>query len=529
MSILTRHELRRSASSIATELWSPDELYNTDPGVDVLQPALKPLEVDADRFYAFRLSLLLAPFEVLEDYRAPQGEGTGRRGDDGVLDVRCIEMHWDGQPDCSTMGIIAEQCKTTSWFRFSSTLCSRSFVVDRSAGHIQTLVAALRYSFPHLLFPADLEMRQPACNVLFEFIVHHWSRLSAYLPLLYFLFEIHERAFLAFYKQLGILVQTRKSNDIAACDVLKPKKSGKMFSWFSSKPKEAELGVNEKLQMINNLKAMLPPMFEKRYMLALANSEQFNRMQNFCRRYVGSLQEEASTYQTLAEAFATHPLTSSPVAGWYPTSALELLEKDSADSKQIATCVHRFALRKSSLTGELLLPELKAISQCELEIGVVSSSLVTFFEDLMMRTNMVNENTMQLSGKMPLPAGCEASVRPESLANAREINGRFTVELSSRNEEFDAEVAHAEAVIRTRMKRLCILWGNAVKAIASCASAEYYEEYLCSLAPRRTDDATGDWSASHPLKRCLGVEDGVEESVCTVYRNDGQGTVTCGP
>ncbi|KAG5498155.1 hypothetical protein JIQ42_02959 [Leishmania sp. Namibia] len=526
MSLSTAHELRRSASSIATELWSPDELYNADPEVDVLQPVLKPLVVDAGRFYAFRLSLLLAPFEVLEDYRAPHGENTEGRVDDGVLDVRCTEMQWDGRPDLSTMGIIAEQCKATSWFRFSSTLSRRSFVVDRSAAHVETLVAALRYSFPHLLFPADSELSEPVCTVLFHFIVHHWSRLSAYLPLLYFLFEMHDRAFSAFYKQLGILVQSRKSSDLAACDALKPKKSGKMFSWFSSKPKEAELGVNEKLEMINSFKSMLPPTFEKRYMVALAYHEQFRKMQSFCRMYVGSLTEEVSTYQMLAEGFAVLPLTSSSVAGWYPPSALDVLEDNDADAKQTAKFVQRFALRKSSLTNELLFPTLKAISQCESEIGVIANSLVGFYEDLVMRAKMVSENTMLLTGKIPLPTGCEASVRPESLAKAREVNCRFTVEFSCRHQQFDAEVGHAEAAIRTRMKRLCLLCGTVVKTIASCANGEYYEEYLRPLASPQTDNATVDCSALHPLKRCLGVKEGQEESAYIMDRDDAQGSVT---
>ncbi|CAG9577030.1 conserved hypothetical protein [Leishmania major strain Friedlin] len=512
------HELRRSASSIATELWSPDELYKADPQVDILQPSSRTLEVDSNRFYAFRLSLVLAPFEALERYQAPQGEGTDLLVDDDVFDVTCTEMQWGGRPDVSTMGIIAEQCKTTSWFRFSSTLSRRLFVVDRSAVHVQTLVAALRYSFSHLLFPADAEMCEGTCTVLFEFIVHHWSRLSGFLPLLYFLFELQERAFLAFYKQLGNLVQMRVNSDIAACDALKPKKSGTMFSWFSSKPKEAELGVNDKLEIIDTLKSMLPPAFEKRYMLALVNHEHLRKMQLFCREYVGSLKQEASTYQALAEGFATYPLTSSPVKGWHPTSALEALAKENSVVKKTMTSVQRFALRKSSLASELVLPYLRAISKCEWEIGIIAHSLVAFYEDLVMRAKRVSESTMLLSGEVPLPPGCEASTRPESLENAREVNQRLTLEFVNIKERFEVEVAHAEAAIKTRMRRLCILCGSVVKAIASCTNAEYYEEYLCSLASPLPDDVTDDCRASHPLKECLGVVEGQEESIYAMDR-----------
>lgn len=518
MSSSTRHELRRSASSIATELWSPDELYKADPQVDILQPILKTLEVDSARFYAFRLSLVLAPFEALERYRAPEGEGTDLLADDGDLDVTCTEMRWDGRPDVSTTGIIAEQCKATSWFRFSSTLSRRVFVVDRSAAHVQTLVAALRYSFSHLLFPADSEMCEGTCTVLFQFIVHHWSRLSGFLPLLYFLFEIQERAFSALYKQLGSLVQARVNSDIAACDTLKPKKSGKLFSWFSSKPKEAELGVSDKLEIIDSLKSMLPPTFEKRYMLALVNHEHFGKMQLFCREYVGSLKGEASTYQAFAEGFAAHPLTSSPIKGWYPTSALEALGKENAAVKKTMASVQRFALRKSSLANEFVLPYLKAISECEWEIGIIAHSLVAFYEDLMMRAKRLNENTMLLSGEVPLPPGCETSTRPESLEKAREVNQRFALEFSNMKQQFDAEVAHAEAAIKTRTRRLCILCGSVVKAIASCADVEYDEEYLSPLAPPLPDDVTDDCFASQSLNGCLGVVEGQEESSYTMDR-----------
>ncbi|AYU80160.1 hypothetical protein LdCL_280005600 [Leishmania donovani] len=512
------HELRRSASSIATELWSPDELYKADPQVDSLQPILKTLEVDSDRFYAFRLSLVLAPFEALERYWAPQGERTDLLVDDGVFDVACTEMRWGGRADVSTTGILAEQCKTTSWFRFSSTLSRRLFVVDRSAVHVQTLVSALRYSFSHLLFPADSEMCEGTCTVLFQFIVHHWSRLSGFLPLLYFLFEMQERAFSAFYKHLGSLVQTRVNSDIAACDALKPKKSGKMFSWFSSKPRETELGVNDRLKIIDTLKSILPPTFEKRYMLALVNHEHLGKMQLFCREYVGSLKGEASTYQALAEGFAIHPLTSSPVKEWYPTSALEAVAKENAAMKKTMTSVQRFAFRKSSLVNELVLPYLKDVSQCEWEIGIIAHSLVAFYEDVVMRAKRVSENAMLVSGEVPLPPGCEASTRPESLENAREVSQRFTLEFSNIKEQFDAEVAHAEAAIKTRTRRLCILCGSVVKAIASCTNAEYYEEYLCPLASPLPDEVTDDYLASHPLKGCLDVMEGQDEFTYTMDR-----------
>ncbi|XQJ28238.1 hypothetical protein NXY56_004260 [Leishmania guyanensis] len=513
----TTRELRRSASSIATELWSPDELYKADPQVDVLQPILSPLEVDARQFCAFRMSLLLAPFEVLEDYWAPQGEDTDLLVDYGVFDVTCREMRRDGRPDVSTTGIIAEQCKTTSWFRFTSTLSRRSFVVDRSAVHVQTLVEALRYSFSHLLFPTDSETSEGACNVLFQFIVHHWSRLSAYFPLLYFLFEVQERPFSAFYKQLATLVQTRKANDAAACDALRPKKSATMFSWFSSKPKEAELGMMDKLEIISTLKSMLPQTFEKRYMVVLANREQFRRMQRFSGEYVASLTREVSAYQALAEGFVVHPLASSAVEGWYSSSALEAMAEENAAVKQALTAVQQFVLRKSSLANEFLLSNVKAMLQCEYEISVIANSLVVFYEELVMRAKMVSENTMLLSGEVPLPVGCEASTRAESLSNAREVNQRYTLEFSKRHQQFDGEVVHAEAVIKTHMRRLCIFCGHVVKTIASYTNAEYCEEYLRPLAPSRTDGVTGYYS-SHALKACLGVKEGEEESTFAIDR-----------
>ncbi|GET89922.1 hypothetical protein, conserved [Leishmania tarentolae] len=513
-----RRELRRSASSIATELWSPDELYKADPQGDILQPILKTIDVESGWFYGFRLSLLLAPFEALERYQVPQSENNYSLVNDGVFEVTCTEMRWDGRPDASTMGIIAEQCKSTQWLRFSSTLSGRLFVVDRSVAHVQTLVSALRYSFSHLFFPVDLEMCERTCSVLFEFIVHHWSRLSGFLPLLYFVFEMQERAFLSFYKHLANVIQIRMNNDVAACDALKPKKSGKMFSWFSSKPKEAELGVNDKLEIIDNLKGMLPPNFEKRYMLALVNHEHFGKMQLFCREYMGSLMTETSTYQTLAEGFATYPLHSSPVKGWYQTSALEALTKENTAASKVATSVQRFALRKGSLVRELVVPYLKAVSQCEWEIGVIAQSLVAFYEALMMRAKRVKENTMLLTGEVPMPPGCEASMQTESLKYVRVVNERFRLELASANEQFDAEVAYAEAAIKTRMRRLCILLGGVVKAVVCCTSAEYYEEYLLSPTLPKSDDVTKDCFRSHPPKECLGVKEGQEESIYTIDR-----------
>ncbi|KAK7197455.1 hypothetical protein NESM_000694100 [Novymonas esmeraldas] len=513
-------ELRRSASSIATELWSPEELFSVDTQVDVLQPILKPVGVDARRFYAFRLSVLLAPFEVLQDFWAPAGESSGLLSDDGVVSVRCAEMRWDGRPDATTTGTIAEQCKPTSWLRLTSTLAHRTFVVDRSAAHVQTLVAALRYTFPHLLFPSDGEATEPTCRVLVQFIVHHWSALSAYLPLLYFLFEVQERAFSGFYKQLGTTLLARKGSDAAACDALKPKKGGKMFSWFSSKPKEAELGVNDKLEIINTHKATLPPAFEKRYMIALAQLEQVKKMQLFCREYVSSLHGEASAYQALAEGLAAHPLASSAVTGWYSPEAAEAPAKENAAVKQVATSVQRFALRKSSLVNELLLPLLKAVSQCECELGVIATSHVAFYEELAMRAKAVGENTPLLSGKVPLPTGCDASTRPEMMASAREVNRRYTLEFSDWRQQFDTEVAYAEAAIKARVKRLCVLCGDVVATMVSCTKAEYYEEYLRPLiAVQGEGDSASSCAAAHPLQACLAVKDRCDESPYAVDRN----------
>ncbi|KAG5500331.1 hypothetical protein JKF63_03423 [Porcisia hertigi] len=511
MSVCTAHQLRRSASSVATELWSPHELYSADPQVDVLQPTLTPLEVDTRQFYAFRLSLSLVPFEVLENYWAPQARVYGCP-DDGVLDVTCTELPCDGGSHVSTTGTIAEQRKPSTWFRFSSTISQRSFVVDRTAAHVQTLVSALRYSFPHLLFPADLQMSKSTCVVLFNFIVHHWPKLSAYLPLLYFLFELQERAFSTFYKQLATQVQTRKSNDAAACDALKPKKSRNLLSWLSSKPKEVELSVKDRLEIIDAHKSMLPVALEKRYMLALAKQEQMKKMQYFCHEYIDFLKEEMSTYEPLGEGPATFHGTFSSAAHCYPASALKGSADDSAIVKQIEALLQSFALRNRVITKQFLLPHLAEISACASEMCVIASSHVAFYDELMMRAKAVNENTTLLSRMTLIPMSCEASTRPESLANAREVNRRHTIELANCVEQLYAETAHAEAAFKALMKRLCIAFGGVVKSIAFSTDEQNTEVYLHPVALTSADNVTEDSFASHPPQEFNGVKEGRDEA-----------------
>ncbi|KAL7709374.1 hypothetical protein N2W54_007917 [Lotmaria passim] len=503
-------EVRRTASAVATELWSPEELYNLDTQADVLQPALKPLAVDSRRLYAYRLSLLLAPFEVLEEYWAPSTVEKTLLKDDGSADIRCEEVRADGRPDGHTTGTIAEQCKGGTFFRVTTTVAHRPFVVDRSAAQVQTLVAALRYSFPQLLVPSENEPSKPMCTLLFQFVMQHWSSLSAYLPLLYFLFEIHERAFAGFYKQLATLIQTRKANDAAASDALKPKKGVKIFSWFSSKPKESELGVNEKLELVSVHKAALPPQFEKRYMLALAKQEQVRKMQLFCRELVASLRGEAATYQSLAECFTAFPMTSEAVVGWYNPDLLEKASKDNAELKLMNTSVQLFTFRKSSLVDELLLPLLREIAQVESQIGILATSHVAYYEEMLMRTKTVAENTTLTSGKVPLPQGCEASTHPESMANAREVNRRQTQELARCRVCFDGEAAVAESWIKTRVKKLCVLIAGVVKAMRDCTDAGQFEDCLRGLVPPSLEELPIQ-SGIHPFKACLGIEDGEKE------------------
>ncbi|KPA85576.1 hypothetical protein ABB37_01838 [Leptomonas pyrrhocoris] len=517
MSSSADNEVKRTAEGIATALWSPEELYNLDTQVDVLQPALKSLAVDSGRFYAYRLSLLLAPFEVLEELWAPNTMEKTRLKDDGTVNIRCEETRVEGRTDGSNRGTIAEQCKGGSLFRVFTTVAHRVFVVDRSATHVQTLVAALRYSFPQLLVPIESEPSEPMCTLLFEFVTQHWSALSAYLPLLYFLFEVQERAFGSFYKQLASLVQTRKGNDTAASDALRPKKGGKIFSWFSSKPKEAELGVNDKLELVNVHKATLPLRFEKRFMVALAKQEQMHKMQLFCRDFVASLQDEASTYQSVAECFTTSPMASEAVSGWYNQDLLEKATKDNTELRLMNTSVQRFAFRKSSLTNELLLPLLQEIAQVEGEIGILASSHVAYYEEVLMRTKTVTENTELMSGKVPLPQSCEASTRPESMANAREVNRRQTQELAQCRASFDGEVTAVESAMKARVKKLCVLVAGMLKALAACTEAGHFDDYLRGLVPPPSGELPLQ-GGRHPLKACLGIEDGEKESAFAVDR-----------
>jgi hypothetical protein len=517
MAALVVNEVKRTASGIATELWSPEELYNLDPQGDVLQPTLKPLAVDARRLYSYRLSLLLAPFEVLEEYWAPGTVEKTPLKDDGMVDIRCKEMKANGGPGGSTLGTIAEQCKGGSFFRIFTSLAHRSFVVDRSAAHMQTLVAALRFSFPQFLVPAENETSEPMCTLLFQFVLKHWSALCSYLPLLYFLFEAQEKAFRAFYKQLAALVQSRKANDVAASDALKPKKGGKLFSWFSSKPKELELGVNEKLELVNVHKAGLPLQFEKRYMLALAKQEQMNKMRLFCREFVTSLQGEASTYQSLAECLTVSPLAADAVTGWYNPDLLERITKGNAELKLMNTAVQRFSFRKSSLANECLLPLLHEITATESQIGILASSHVAHYEEVLMRTKAVTENTALMSGKVPLPQGCEASTRPESMTNAREVTRRQTQELTQCRAAFDNEVTAAECDIGVRVKKLCVLFADVLKAMSACTDAVRFEDYLSGLVPPEMEELPLQ-SSTHPLKVCLGIDEDGKESTSALDR-----------
>ncbi|KPI88294.1 hypothetical protein ABL78_2593 [Leptomonas seymouri] len=507
----------RTASEIATGLWSPEELYNLDSQVDVLQPSLKPLSVDNRRLYAYRLSLLLAPFEVLEEHWAPDTVERTLLKDDGSVGIRCEEMRSDSRLDGNTTGTIAEQCKGESFFRIFTTVAHRSFVVDRSAAHVQTLVAALRYSFPQLLVPVDSEARKPLCTVLFQFVTDHWPALSAYLPLMYFLFEVQERAFGAFYKQLTPLIQARKGNEAAASDALRPKKGGGIFSWFSSKLKESELGVNEKLELISVHRAQLPAQFEKRYMLALAKQEQMSKMELFCREFVASLWDESSTYQSLAECFTASPMSSDAVAGWYNSDLLERAAKDNTVVKLMNTSVQRFALRKSSLTNDLLLPLLREIAQAESEARILASSNVLYYEAVLMRTKTVTENSSLLSGAVPLPQNCEALTRPECIVNVREVNRRLTQELAQCRTKFDGEVAEAESAIKVRVKKLCGLVAGVLKSMAACTEAGLFEDYLCGLVPSSSEELPSVGGA-HPLKVCLGIEDSEKESMFAIDR-----------
>lgn len=517
MALPVTNEVQRTASGIATELWSPEELYNLDTQADVLQPALKPLAVDSRRLYAYRLSLLMAPFEVLEEYWAPGTVEKSLLKDDGSAEVRCEELRADGRQDGTTTGTIAEQCKGGSFFRLSTTIAHRTFVVDRSAAHVQTLVAALRFSFPQFLVPAENEPSQPMCTLLCQFITQHWSALAAYLPLLYFLFERQERGFGAFYKQLATLIQNRRANDVAASDALKPKKGGKIFSWFSSKPKEAELGVNDKLELVNIHKASLPAQFEKRYMLALAKQEQMSKVQIFCRELVASLRDEASTYQGVAECLTASPMASEAVAGWYNPDLLEKTGKDNAELKLMNTAVQRFTFRKCALTNELLLPLLREMAQVECQIGILACSHVAHYEEVLTRTKTVTENTALLTGKVPLPQGCEASTRPESMANARECTRRQTLELSQCRASFDDEVAAADTAIKTRVKKLCVLVANVLKAMSAAAEPGHFEVYLRGLVPPSLEELPSQ-TVHHPLKACLGIEEGEKEPEFAVDR-----------
>lgn len=473
--------IQKNATRVLDNLWSPQELYALDTTVDPLAPILSSAAIENRQLFAFRTSTLSAPFEVLQALWKPTTSSGGEAAMTKVpSSIAAVSLSMSStQSDPQVYGWIAEQCKSTGWFRINTTTSLRTFVVDRSPSQLTSLVAALRFSFPHLAIPVDSTPSFSQCNLLCRFIRSHWTIFASYLPLLFFLFEQKERAATSFFTALDALLKQRKSKDSSAYDVLKPQKSGKMFSsWFSSKPKEVQTTMGERLEKIASWREEAPPLLEKQYILSLARLEQMTKVFSFSEALVSSMKDELSSFQECAVALGHFATASEPVTAWYTEVSFQ--EAKERDAEVVKACggMQGFALRKGSFTRELLCPLLASMQESSREAVVAAKSLVLYFEDYIERKQVVFDNSPFVIGKVALPAGCEAATRPESLSRVAEVHALNCKAIHRWEESMPGEVADVEKLIKELIRVLCSCWLGITDALHSNVKQSLYNNVL---------------------------------------------------
>lgn len=489
--------INRDADFISREAWSPSELQALYPETDVLSHHLSPLSVAATKAYNLRFSLLTAPFETLQAKWLPAGiadadaPGSGTGALPGAS-VNVALVTWDSRDVNTSEGVVADLCKKTFWFRFTTSGQKRNFVVQRSPAHLATFISAVQYSFPHLFVPTEADVTIALATLVCEFFLRNADAMSSHLPALYFFLECQEKAAVAFFSTLDGVLKTRKAMEGALLESLRPKVSKRWFSWGKRSSKSKDAGAEDRdaladaITFLDQHSSTVPACVKPAYLLAVARRVQFAALADQARNLAESAAAETAAFETLAASVSVSPQTNAPVPGWLtgqPTELVAEAKQSAADMKRTAAFLQQLVFSAGSMKSQIGTPMFSALCLVADEAALLIVSLEQYLDSYLSAKRLVASNEPYVTGKKSPKTGSAAAGNPDMLRQVVDLHKSYVKLLTLWEKSIAIETEYANAWLRSLQRRMCSFVFAAVSTELDSFDERHHSQLLGMFGP----------------------------------------------
>ncbi|ORC88634.1 uncharacterized protein TM35_000162720 [Trypanosoma theileri] len=464
--------------------WSPAELHQCAPQADVLvsrQPAVAIVETIAARL---RPSMLFAPFETLRCFWNPLQQELPTAAE--VLrsgGTCCMQVSWNNRsarPSAST----DDMTEKGIWFRFVSTFQHRKYSFERSPKQLAVFLSVLQVSFPHLLVPVAKEPTLQVARALISFIENHAEELCAYLPLLYFFYEVDDRSVVNFFNLLEELVHRRQVNECNLNDALRPRESS-WFGWNAPKPISGEINLSDDISFMDANADRLPQTLKTKFLFVRARMEALKRAQDAAVALREALIEDVEAFESTVELLGRSQgkLMRYGCEGWSTPSNLSTSSRGNGEEEEeeerkkqqylqqnedtrryvvgdtdiqiVKEAIIEFMNVASVLRGQVFGPILTALVDSVRTSEVTADAQYRYLRSVLSCARIVIYNEPFITGAKDIPRSSQVAQNRLLLRQVSEHHGKMRQLLRAFKLHIDDELRISERVMHKSLLSCC--------------------------------------------------------------------------
>jgi hypothetical protein len=351
---------------------------------------------------------------------------------------------------------LLDACHQTEMFRIVIDLGWRKVVVDRGARHVETLLAALRYSFPGLMVPFCEAL--PDHGVLLELLAlvqRAEPLVSRFLPCLFFFFETNIRQFLAFFSSLGntIRAQIVADETLFPSATAKPRSSWLPFGWGQAeRPADPPMSPGEEMQFVDSNGSQLGSKFKDMFVSSLLLHDVACEVSLNTEALQRAIEAEIAAHQAFSEALVESQegvLSAEP-----PWMRCEDSAEGVPSVKQVLVVVSGFVSMVSLLQTQVTLAMVQALAGASTSFFRLALTQRMHMKAGVATAKFVVEKERLMTGKESL-AATAAAANPAVVIQMKALYARRRTALRVFLKTLAAEHTAANERLRCPLVVLC--------------------------------------------------------------------------
>ncbi|ESL08016.1 hypothetical protein TRSC58_04289 [Trypanosoma rangeli SC58] len=440
--------------------WTPEELYQLAPHTDVLAPAQGALELDESVVVRPRLSMIHATFETLRCFWDPHPPPQLSGAEVLRACFTCC-MHSSQKSIGSFYGRSDRVARLQAlWFRFVSDFPHRKYTLERTARQLEILLDAMRVSFPYLLIPAGSGASVHTARGLLDFVKTHAEAVAAYLPLLYFLYEVDERSVVNFFGTLEEHVRRRREANECHLMNARKQRGSSWFSWGTSKLVPQEESFSDDVIFMDTHAAQLPDSFKMRFLFARSKKEALALATSAAVRLRDALLEDIEAFEITVEFFgrSSGKLLKHGCSGWasdLPQKQQQAFSTNAPEDEKMKRAMTEFINVASMLQGQIFGPTFNFLVDAFKASEFNIETQFRYLQSLLECAKTVVHNEPFITGPKAFSRGRQGAQDSIRLSQASECYGRVRQGFRAFKLHLEEEMALSENAMRRSLVLCC--------------------------------------------------------------------------